>query len=451
MLGQNNSASAISRERSTVLQDSEPVKIAPLIQQESSTPWQPPPPPDGGVQAWVQVTAAFCLTWNSLGLLNSFGSYQTYYEETLLRGESSSAISWIGSVQVFLLMTGGFFFGPLVDLGYTRSLIACGTFLVVLGFMMTSLGTEYYQIMLSQGFCIGIGSGCLYMPAITLVPGYFSSKRALAMGIAAVGSSVGASIYPLIFESLVPKIGFGWTLRTIGFIVLLLCSYSTVVARPRLKYKSKKTDDGSVQSRMSTLRHLSRDAKLFETRYLLQCVAITFSNLAFFQPMYYIQSYAQTHGTPVSLAKYLLVILNLVAIPGRIIPAIIADRIGVILTFTGICCSTAIVDFYWIAVTTKEGNIAFSVLYGFFSSSVVTLSPVVLSSITDDMSTIGTRLGCVAVLKGLASLIGPPIAGAILDTSHSYLGVQLFTAVSMTLTTLFTLVLLRVTLRHKPA
>ena len=389
------------------------------------------------------------MTLEYSGLLNSFGSYQTYYEEVLLRGESTSAISWIGSVQVFLLMTGGFFFGPLVDLGYTRSMLACGTFLVVFGFMMTSLGTQYYQIMLAQGFCIGIGGGCLYMPAITLVPGYFSSKRALAMGIAAVGSSLGAAVYPLIFESLQPKIGFGWTVRNIGFVVLLMCSYATVVTHPRLRYQPRKGRGREKQSRLDTLRHLSRDAKLLDTRYLLQCVAIAFSNLAFFQPMYFLQSYAQSHGTPASLAKYLLVILNLVAIPGRIIPSVVADRIGAILTFSGICCVTAIVDFYWIAVTTKQGNIAFSVLYGFFSSSVVTLSPVVLSSITDDLSTIGTRLGCVAVLKGVASLIGPPIAGAILDRSHSYLGVQLFTAVSMSLTTLFTLVLLWVARNNK--
>ena len=30
---------------------------------------RPQPPPDGGMQAWMQVSAAFCLTWNSLYVL----------------------------------------------------------------------------------------------------------------------------------------------------------------------------------------------------------------------------------------------------------------------------------------------------------------------------------------------------------------------------------------------
>ncbi|CAK7200574.1 hypothetical protein SEUCBS139899_003272 [Sporothrix eucalyptigena] len=402
----------------------------------------PAPPPDGGFQAWLQVAAAFLLYWNSLGLLNGFGAYQTYYGQVLLADESASAISWIGSVQVFLLMAGGFFFGPLFDLGYARAMLIVGTFLLVLGFMMTSLATKYYEVLLAQGFCVGIGTGCLYIPAITLVPSYFSKKRALAMGVASIGSSLGAALYPLIFERLQPRIGFPWTMRAIGFIALLLCSAATTVAKPRLKRPSAASSSIVSGGRgFQRIRQLSHDAQLLDLRYLVQCVAIFFSNLGFFQPLYYLQSYAESHGTPESLAQYLLVILNLTAIPGRLAPSMIADRYGVVATFFVICVITAAVDYYWISVNNQAGNIAFSVLYGFFSSSVVTLAPVVLSNITPDLTTLGTRLGCVAVLKGIASLIGPPIAGAILDNSGSYLGVQLFTAVAMTLTASFSFVM----------
>ncbi|CAK7232303.1 hypothetical protein SCUCBS95973_008214 [Sporothrix curviconia] len=402
----------------------------------------PAPPPDGGFQAWLQVAAAFMLYWNSLGLLNGFGAYQTYYGQVLLSNESSSAISWIGSVQIFLLMAGGFFFGPLFDLGYARAMLIVGTFLLAFGFMMTSLATRYYEVLLAQGFCVGIGTGCLYIPAITLVPSYFSSKRALAMGVASIGSSLGAALYPLIFEKLQPRIGFPWTMRTIGFIALLLCSTATAVAKPRLKRASASSSSIVSGGRsFQRLRQLSRDAQLLDVRYLVQCVAIFFSNLGFFQPLYYLQSYAEGHGTPASLAQYLLVILNMTAIPGRLGPSMIADRYGVVATFCIICIITAAIDYYWISVQNQAGNLAFAVLYGFFSSSVVTLAPVVLSNITPDLTTLGTRLGCVAVLKGIASLIGPPIAGAILDNSGSYLGVQLFTAVAMTLTALFSFVM----------
>ncbi|KAL5335189.1 hypothetical protein BJX70DRAFT_375748 [Aspergillus crustosus] len=53
----------------------------------------PPPPPDGGLTAWLQVAGAFFLFFNSWGIINTFGVYQTYYEDTLLPGHSASTIS----------------------------------------------------------------------------------------------------------------------------------------------------------------------------------------------------------------------------------------------------------------------------------------------------------------------------------------------------------------------
>ncbi|KAI0137825.1 MFS general substrate transporter [Hypoxylon sp. NC0597] len=402
---------------------------------ESRHEAKPSLPPNGGFMAWLQVSAAFVLYWNSLGLLNGFGAFQTYYEESLLRNESAAAISWIGSVQVFFLMAGGVFFGPLYDLGYARSMLIAGTFLVSFGFMMTSISKEYYQVFLAQGICTGIGTSCLYIPAITLIPPYFTTKRALAMGTAGVGSSLGATLYPLIFERLQPEIGFGWTVRVIGFITLVMCSYAVVVARPHLKPKGT---GASKNLSFTSPKEMAKAAELLDSRYIIQCVAIFFSNVAFFEPLYYLQMYAQSHGMQNdSLAKYLLVILNAVAIPGRIIPSYIADKVGVLNTYICICALTALSVFYWISVNNRAGNIAFSVLYGFFSGSVVTLAPVVLASITDDLSVLGTRLGVVAVLKGIGSLIGPPIAGAILGATESYLGVQLFTGLAISLTAAF--------------
>ncbi|KAF4466681.1 mfs monocarboxylate transporter [Fusarium albosuccineum] len=400
-------------------------------------------PTDGGYMAWLQVSAAFVLYWNSLGLLNGFGAFQTYYEESLLSHMSSSAIAWIGSIQIFLLMAGGVFFGPLYDLGYTRSMLVAGTCLVAFGFMMISTSTQYYQILLAQGFCLGVGTSCLYMPAITLVPAYFTTKRALAMGFATVGSSLGAIVYPLVFEQLQPRLGFAWTVRIIGFIALALCCYAVAVARPRVM--SKRTGLPK-----SSLRELINKAGLLDKRYMIQCIAVFFSNVAFFEPLYYLQSYALTHGMQgQSLAKYLLVILNAVSIPGRLMPSFVADRVGVLDTYIGICTLTAVSIFYWISVNNTAGNIAFSVLYGFFSGGVVTLAPVVLANITDDLSVLGTRLGFVAVLKGIGSLIGPPIAGAILEHTGSYEGMQLFAGLAMSLTVVFAGQLRIMIARHK--
>jgi MFS family permease len=81
--------------------------------------------------------------------------------------------------------------GPIYDAGYFHELLICGSFLVVFGHMMLSLCTVYYQVLLAQAVCIGIGTGMLFVPSVAILSTYFNTKLAFAMGIAASGSSLG--------------------------------------------------------------------------------------------------------------------------------------------------------------------------------------------------------------------------------------------------------------------
>lgn len=87
--------------------------------------------------------------------------------------------------------------GPVYDRGHLRLLLLIGSFGVVFGHMMLSLCTTFWQTLLAQGFVIGMGAGCLFIPAIALLPTYFSTRLGLAIGIAASGSSMGGIIYPV--------------------------------------------------------------------------------------------------------------------------------------------------------------------------------------------------------------------------------------------------------------
>lgn len=81
--------------------------------------------------------------------------------------------------------------GPIYDAGYFRALLAVGSFGVVFGFMMLSLAKTYWQVILAQGVCVGLGAGCLFVPSVAILSTYFSTRIATAMGIAASGSSLG--------------------------------------------------------------------------------------------------------------------------------------------------------------------------------------------------------------------------------------------------------------------
>lgn len=128
------------------------------------------------------------------GIVNTFGVYQAFYEVHYLASSTPSAISWIGTIQGFLLIVVGVITGPLYDLGYLHALIGFGSVLVVFGLMMTSIATEYYQVFLAFGLCVGLGAGCLFVPSVAIVATYFSTKRAAATGLTAAGGSVGLYI-----------------------------------------------------------------------------------------------------------------------------------------------------------------------------------------------------------------------------------------------------------------
>lgn len=128
---------------------------------------------------------------NRRGLPMSFGAFQSFYVTQYLPNHSSSSISWIGTLQAALLIMLGLVSGPLYDLGYYRMLLCAGAFITVLGMMLLSISTQYYQVFLSQGLCVGVGCGLLYVPTMSLVGGLFSQRRAIAMSLMTSGIALG--------------------------------------------------------------------------------------------------------------------------------------------------------------------------------------------------------------------------------------------------------------------
>ena len=192
----------------------------------------PGPPPDGGFKAWTQLLLAHLTIFNTWGYINSFGVFQTYYVITLK--EPPSAISWVGSVQIFLLFFIGTFSGRATSYGLFRTTFITGSILQLLGVFMTSLSTKYWHLFLAQGILTGLGNGLVFCPTISVASTYFSTKKSLALGLVASGTATGGLVFPVIVQQLLPKIGFPWTVRVIGFIMLAIMAATLTLTKPRL-------------------------------------------------------------------------------------------------------------------------------------------------------------------------------------------------------------------------
>lgn len=117
------------------------------------------------------------------GIVSSFGTYESYYEESVLRNSGSFQISTIGSVQSFLMVFLGFVAGPIFDKGYFSYLLRLGSIMILAGTITQGLSTSYWQLLLSQGVCVGMGMGCLAVPAVAVPSAWFSTKVPFANGI----------------------------------------------------------------------------------------------------------------------------------------------------------------------------------------------------------------------------------------------------------------------------
>lgn len=349
------------------------------------------------------------------GVINTWGAFQTYYESNLLSDTSSSSIAWIGSLQSFLLMLFGVITGPLFDAGYFQYLVGFGAFILPFGLMMASISSKFWHLILAQGICCGLGSGSLFVPSVAILPQYFKKRRGLANGLAATGSSVGAVIYPIMFNKLQHQVGFPWATRAIGFVAFGTCCISLSVMRMRFAPKEK--------------RKLVQISAFKEPAFVIFCCAMFLGFLGFYNFLVYIQPYAIKTGIiDPNLGFYLLAMLNAGSTVGRIGPNFIADHTGPLNMLTPAATATSILAFVWIGVHNTPGIIVLAVLYGLCSGGFVSLPPVVMVTLTKDIRDLGTRMGMVFAVTSIALLVGTPIGGAILGSSNDFLGLQLFTA-----------------------
>ncbi|KAF2260632.1 MFS general substrate transporter [Lojkania enalia] len=365
------------------------------------SPRDPGPPPDGGFRAWSQAVMGHFVVFNTWGMISSFGVFQTYYTSEL--GLSPSAVSWIGSMQ----MLGHFFLGMLsgraLDGGIFYWTIISGTILASMGIFMTSLCREYWQLFLAQGVLNGIGYGLQFTPAMSLVTTYFLKNRSVAIAIVASGSATGGLIYPTIARQLLPKLGFAWTVRVMGFIMLAVGACYCSLMKPRLPPRKS-----------GPLLELK---SFREAPYTLYITGVFFGNWGSYFVFYYISSYAlEVIGVSYSTSVNLLMIMNGVGFIGRLIPSYFADlKFGPYNTLIPLLFTSAIVLYFWSLVNDLGSLYAFAIIYGLVAGGFQGLFPTVLGSLTKDMSKIGVRNGMGFTIIGFSVLTGPPIAGALIQ------------------------------------
>ncbi|KAJ5373779.1 Major facilitator superfamily domain general substrate transporter [Penicillium concentricum] len=358
------------------------------------------------VHGCLQVLGAFFIFFNVWGLNLAFGTFQSFYALSYIPTSTSSDIAWIGTVQSWLLIVGGLLSGPLFDLGYNQSMIIIGSILGVMGMMMLSLAHEYYAMFLSQGVCVGLGFGLLYVPAMALVSRSFTTRRAVALGVSSSGAPVGGIVYTIMFNQLISKVGFPWTVRLIAFLMLaLFIAAALMLLVP---------DRHSVKVKPTQRRSLIDLRAFKDLPFWSFAIGNFFLYLGYITPFYYIPTYAETKlGTSRSMASNVLMISQASSVIGRVVLTLFAHYFGSMIAWIVCGVLSGVLCICWISADTLVRFILFAAFYGCISGALIPLPPSVFTHVCPDPKSLGTWLGMAQSLSSFASLLGPPIAGAL--------------------------------------
>ncbi|TXT04375.1 hypothetical protein VHUM_04142 [Vanrija humicola] len=347
-------------------------------------------------------------------LTPQFATFQQYYSKHELSHVSGSTISWIGAIQFAFCPMFGCVSGPLFDAGYLRHLILVSGFLYVFCLMMASLATEYYQLLLSHGFGVGLAMGLVFAPSVATLSHHFAGTRfrILAYGTQASGSAVAGIFFPAMLNHLLPRYGFAWAMRILGFTVLgffvvIFFTLSTTVP-PRKK--------------IAVLSF-----SVFQNKaYCLYVAGVCLVSLSLFNPLTFGVTYAVYMGVPFETASYAPAINNGVSIIGRIIPLIAAQKVGPINILGSFAIGTGVLQLLWTLAKSTAGIMTYDAIYGIVAGGYAAAINPGAASFAPQTNQSGLYLGMCFFMSSFFWLVGTPISAALIDKNPTYLGASLF-------------------------
>ncbi|KAF7309135.1 MFS general substrate transporter [Mycena kentingensis (nom. inval.)] len=367
--------------------------------------------PDGGFEAWATVAGAWLVLFSTFGFAYAFGVFEDYYVRVYLPSSSPSSIAWIGSVQYMLPYFLAPFAGKVFDEGGFRKLEIVGAVVFSFSVFMLSLAKEgqYYQVFLAQAVGMGLGLALTFLPSVSICFHHFRKHAGLASGIALSGSSIGASIFPIVLNRLLPRLGFATAVRVCGAIIVPCLLAGNLLMRTRLPPKKFH----------NWFQHVG--SFLVDPPYMWAVLANFLGLTGLYFPVVYIQLFSIQHGIDHNLAFYSVTMLNAFGTVFRLLGTHWADIFGPLLVEMVCTMGAGIMIFAMLAMNTTAALVIISILYGTFYSTWLALGFACFASLAKGPEEIGARGGLALVFGSIGTLVSSPIQGALLTQEYHWI------------------------------
>ncbi|XP_068415929.1 monocarboxylate transporter 2 isoform X1 [Eschrichtius robustus] len=392
------------------------------------------PPPDGG-WGWVVVGAAFI----SIGFSYAFPKAVTVFfkEIQLIFNATYSEIAWISSTMLAVMYAGGPISSVLVNKYGSRPVVMVGGLLCCLGMVTASFSTSVVELYITMGFICGLGLAFNLQPALTILGKYFYKKRPMASGLAMAGSPVFLSTLAPFNQYLFNTYGWKGSFLILGGLLLNSCVAGSLMrpVGPKLTTKKSKnkvgvraTDPGMKEKhkKKSIWAKIDKylDFSLFKHRgFLIYLSGNVIMFLGFFAPIIFLAPYAKDKGIDEYSAAFLLSVMAFVDMFARPTVGFIANSklirpriqyfFSFAVLFNGLChllCPLA---------EDYPSLVVYAVFFGLGFGSV---SSILFESLMDLVGAqrFSSAVGLVTVVECCPVLLGPPLAGKLVDETGQY-------------------------------
>ncbi len=361
-----------------------------------------------------------------MGVRYSFGVFLKSIETEF--GMTRAATSGIFSIYMLLCCLIAVLGGWALDRYGPRKIgIFMGTF-TGLSLLLTSLAHSPWQLLITYSLLLSLGTGPIYGVVNTTALRWFVRKRGFVVGITSSGGGVGAIVIAPFATYLISN--FNW--RT-AFVVLGFISWIGIVvvslllkkdprdmgalpdgdkSDPQLRDSPK--NEGKVQAVGLSLGQASR-----MNQFWLLGFTWLFLSLSLHMILVHVVPYAVDTGISPMDAAFIISLMGLANIPGRLGVGKISDILG--RKALGVTC--ALIQFgalLWLMWVNQLWMLyAFAIAYGFLWGGSGTIITTLIGDIFGTGS-LGVIMGMITAGWALGAAVGPAIGGYIFDASGDY-------------------------------
>ncbi|XP_068611177.1 monocarboxylate transporter 2-like [Brachionichthys hirsutus] len=386
-------------------------------------------PPDGG-WGWAVVLGSFIC----IGFSYAFPKAITVFfkDIQLIFDASYSEVAWIPSIMLAVMYAAGPISSVLVNTYGCRPIIMMGGCLCTIGMVAASFCNSVVQLYFCIGVIGGLGLAFNLQPALTMIGKYFYKKRPLANGLAMAGSPVFLSTLAPLNRFLFNQFGWRGSFLILGGLLLNCCVAGSLMRPlvPSLKNIKKGEEIAAIatatKEKHSVWQTVNKylDLTLFKHRGFLIYLSGNFIMfLGFFAPIVFLAPYAKDMGVDEYSAAFLLSILAFVDMFARPSMGLVANlrwirpRIQYFFCFAvlynGVChmlCPLA---------EDYTGLVIYAIFFGFAFGMV---SSVLFETLMDLVGAqrFSSALGLTTIVECCPVLLGPPLAGKLVDITKSY-------------------------------